>query len=497
MAKTKKKDAEKGPEVHDLVMDLLGDSKDAATSGNGYLLGDHAQHTWGIEVPTIAAQYGLGGTDVLPAQRWYSVSGPPKSMKSTLQIEISCWYALAGGFSRYIDSEEKSSASMFTAMTWWRFLSPDDPFTDSQGNFCHYPDEVERDPETGMPVNMDHELREILIPVSTDPHVVHAKKRMVYTDVPSIDEWQIKFSQTIEWARNMVDKYPERREPGGRVPIYSVIDSLTGKDYENNISAIAKEGHAPERSFSGAARANMIASYIRTVSFRGTCMSGGYVRHLTSNITDGSFASKFEDKEKEAGGSLANFQASVSLRLKKGSPISLASHPAMPIQGPPVEGYPCTIECAFSCLGPDIKRKVVVDVLWQHVETPDGSVRQIMVYDWHGALARLLYADKYGPNKSDAPKYKKDRLDKALYFVSAKANHVKCEALLTPEEDALSKEERDKAAVMHFTEFGRRIEASPKYSKAIQRYLGITSYPKVQEAEIDWTPPSRKEKEKD
>lgn len=484
MAKAKQPEP---PALDDLALDLMTGSQDKATSDKGYLIGDLHNQTWGVSIPHIAVQYGFGGSTVFPARRWYGVSGKPKSTKSTFQIQMSCWFAEQGGFSRYIDAEEKASATMFDAMTWWKYLRPDDPYTDSEGNFCSYPADVERDPETGYPLDMDHPDRVVLIPVNPDEVQQGVQRRLIYTPVTSIDQYQERFIETLNWARDMVSKHPERREKGSRVPIYTVIDSLTGRDYEANVIDIEKEGHAPERSFSGAARANMISSFIRSISFSGTVMSGGYVRHLGTVIGDGSFASKFEDKTKEGGGENSNYQASVNLRFTKWGEFQRASHPAVPVKGPPVEGYSVGIECHFSCVGPDIKRKIHVDVMWQYVDMPDGSSRQIMLYDWEGALGRLLYEQKYGSNK--VPSYQQERLNNAIYFVAAKADHVKCEALLTPEENALPKEQRDKAMIMHFHDFGRRIQENPEVAKAVQRYLGITTYPTVQDADICWTVP--------
>ena len=463
--------------LHSLADSLLGTAKDRATSEKGYLLGDHAQHTWGITIPCLIFQYVIGGSNILPAQRFVATSGAPKSMKSTLQIEILTWYAYNQGFGRYIDAEEKSSASMFEAMTWWKFLSPEDPYTDAEGNFCFYPESVERDSE-GWPVDMNHPDRVILIPVNPDPEVQQGGKRLIYTKCSSIDEWQDRFTETVKWAQAMVADNPDRKALGARVPIHAVIDSVTGADYIGNTEDILKEGHAQERSFSGAARANKIGSYLRAMSLRGTCMSAGLVRHLTTNIGDGSFASKFEDKEKEAGGSLSNFQSSVSLRLKKGGKIDAAGHPA---RSKAHLSRSVTIKTNFSCLGPDVDKVVTVDVIWQHVEMPNGETRQIMTYDWHGALGRYLWAKKYEKSKKDFA-YGIERLNKAVYFVKGKTNHVKCEALQTEEELEAKKE-------LNFTEFGRRIEAHPEIRKAVARYLNITQYPDVQGADIDWTTP--------
>ena len=303
-----------------------------------------------------------------------------------------------------------------------------------------------------------------------------------------LDEWQDKVTELVHGARDIVVKHPITQEPGHRVPIFGVIDSITGSETDESMQAMEKEGHAKDRGYEGASRANKIGSFLRALQFGGTCLSMGIVRHLTQAISDGSFASKFDDKEKEAGGSLANFKASVSLRLNKGGKFSMAEHPAMPLQGPPVEGYPVRMECKFSCLGPDINRSAFIDVMWQFVELPNGSPRQIIVYDWGGALAQLLYRKKYGEHKAFA--YDIDRLEKVLMFTEGpKTNTVRCPEL-AKEGDPVTKDDKP---YMCFTEFGKRIEANPEIAKRVCRFLNISDYPSFQEAEIDWTPPQHTE----
>jgi hypothetical protein len=481
---------------------LLGKSREDATSQSGYLLGDHAKHSWGLRLAHIVFMHVIGGSNVFPLRRMLAVSGAPKSMKSTLEIELGTWFAAAGGYFKYIDNESKSSASMFDAMTWWKFLAPglmytindgapDEkqyPLVDSQGNFCHYPASVPRN-EDGWPLDMDHKDREILIQPSADPMVQTASQRVVYKKTESIDEWQDQVTDLVHGARDIVVKHPITQEPGHRVPIFGVVDSITGSETDETMQAMEKEGHAKDRGYEGASRANKIGSFLRALQFGGTCLSMGIVRHLTQNIGDGSFASKFDDKEKEAGGSLANFKASVSLRLSKGSKFGYEKDPCMPVQGPPVEGYPVRMECKFSCLGPDINRSAFVDVMWQFVEMPNGASRQIIVYDWGSALANLLYRKKYGEHT--AYQYDIDRLDQALLFTAGpKANTVCC-PLLAREGDP---ETKDGKQYMTFTAFGSRIEANPEVAKAIRRFLNISDYPSFQEAEIDWTPPQHTEK---
>lgn len=478
---------------------LLGATKEGAATQNGYLLGDHAKHSWGIRLRHIIFMHVIGGANVFPLRRMLATSGAPKSMKSTLQIELGTWVAMAGGFFRYIDNESKSSASMFTAMTWWKFLAPGmlyemadgttRPLVDSKGNFCHYPDTVPRD-EIGWPIDMDHAERQVLIPCATDPMCLTGASRCSYKKTESIDEWQDEVTGIVKAARAMVVDHPVTQDENHRVPIYGVVDSVTGSETDGAMQDMETEGHAKDRGFEGAARANKIGSYLRAMQFGGTCLSMGIVRHLTTAISDGSFGSKFDDKEKEAGGSMSNFKASVSLRLGKGGKISAAEHPAMPVQGPPVEGYPVRIECKFSCLGPDINRNASVDVLWQFVELPNGESRQIIVYDWGGALGNLLHRKKYGEHK--AYSYDIDRLNKAIEFTTGpKANTVYCDAL-AKEGDSLDKNDRP---YLTFTEWGKRIEADPVIAQKVCRFLNISEYPDFQAAEIDWTPPQHTQKE--
>lgn len=478
---------------------LLGKSREDATSQTGYLLGDHAKHSWGIRLRHLIFAHAIGGANVFPIRRMIATSGLPKSMKSTLQIELGTWFAEAGGYFKYFDNESKSSASMFTAMTWWKFLAPGTeyidtngnhyPLVDAEGNFCYYPESVPRG-DNGWVLDMNHPDRVIMIKPSADLMVRTAGSRVVYKKTESVDEWQDEVTEFIQSSRDIITSHPITQEPGHRVPIYGVIDSITGSETAEAMTAMEKEGHAKDRGYEGAARANKIGSFFRAMQFGGTCLSMGIVRHMTTAISDGSFASKFDDKHKESGGSLADFKASVSLRLSKGGKLGMAEHPAMPVQGPPVEGYPVWLECKFSCLGPDINRSAQVDVLWQFVELPNGEPYQIISYDWGGALARLLHGKKFGKNK--AYSFDIDRLDKAIAFTEGPSvNTVRCAELAMPGDP----EDKNDKPYMSFTVFGNRIEANPDISKRICHFLNITNYPDLQSAEIDWTPPQHTVKE--
>lgn len=394
-----------------LVQQALKALNSGATSTKAYQLGSHREHTWGILVPTLAFQWLIGGSSVFPAQRFLSLSGLAGSLKSTLGIEIATWFAMQGGISSYIDNESKSSASMFDAMTWWR-------------------------------------LNEEQL------------SRLFYKEVANMEEWMGVLTELIKFAQQV--GYGKK---GERLPVFALIDSLTGKAALAEQEAVADEGFAASRGFP--TRAAAITRYLETMQLTGTLMSIGYVRHLKQAI-DGS--GHGPPQNKETGGSAAQFKASLSIRLAKGKPISLADHPALPHRDTTVDGYEVFMESNKSCLGPD-KRRLTVDVVWQYVMQEDGTTRQIMVYDWAGALGRLLWGMKYGDDKTKLYQQDIERLKTALEFSNPKAKLINCEELGL--EGA------------NLTEFGRAIEANPAVREKISRFLMISQYNDIQVVDLE------------
>jgi hypothetical protein len=76
----------------------------------------------------------------------------------------------------------------------------------------------------------------------------------------------------------------------------------------------------------------------------------------------------------------------------------------------------------------------------------------------------------------------KERLDSAVKFTELKAGYVKC--------DALGIENGS------YTEFGKAINDNPDVRAAVVRYLGITKFPDVQDADIDYDAGNVVEKKK-
>ncbi len=414
-----KKDKSVQPlEAEGLAADLLNTMNQLSTSTKAYVLGDHAEHTWGIPIPNLAFQWVIGGSNVFPCQRYLSISGPPKSFKSTLAVQLGVWHVQAGGIYVPIDNESKTSATMLEAMTWWCL------------------DEAQQ-------------------------------RRILFKETKSVEEWQKIATGIIEKAQ----KDPERPK-GARVPIYLAVDSLMGTAAEEAQEALMKEGHAEARGYPLEVMA--VTNWFKRISLTGTTMSVGYVRQLKEAMNAGHGGPQF----KETGGAQAAFACSLSLRVTKSqTPDSFATHAALPHPNIPGEGYTLWLKSDLSCLGPD-KRTLAVDVIWQYVDqeyTDEAGEkrnrrRQIMVYDWAGALGRLLFQTKYDDKKKGYTA-EIDQLNEALFFSQAKHNRIKCEKL--------------GLECATFTEFGLAIEANPEVRQRISDYLNISQYRTVQEADID------------
>ncbi len=398
--------------VHDITAALLEDLAKDGTSGKTILAGDLGQNTWGLEIPTVAFQWLIGGSTKLPGQRYIALSGEQKSMKSTLLKEFGCWFQAAGGLYDDIDNEGKTSDTMFDAMSNWRA----------------------KQLEAGR-----HHL------AATD----------------SIEEWQNHISLVVKKFQKIGP-----RPKGQRIPILIGLDSLTGKGLKASQENLQKEGHAEARSFDAAAAANSVTQFIQNLNLRGTTATICIVRHLTEKIGD---TAGYGPKKSETGAKRVNYQHSVNLRLAKVETLKMASHPSQLADGPAIQGYRVKISPEASCIGPTIGREVEVDILWQFLVEEDGSRRQVMWYDWHGALGDLLMNMKYDPKKK-VSEFERNLLDKAVFFVGS-GKKIKCEELGLVDASA--------------TELGKAIENNPVVRARVQNFLGIKHYPDIQDAEIE------------
>lgn len=409
--------------VDDVTQSLIGVLNKSGNGSDAYLQNDHKLRTNGLRIPHLAFQWLVGGVDVLPMQRCIGISGIPKSFKSTLNIEIGNWFLKAGGLHVAIDNEGKTSAEMLRAMTAY------------------------------------------------DPEVAAlAAKRRVFKETGTVEQWQNIVTDAIKMARKTAD-----RPKGQRIPIYTSIDSLNGKSSESLQAKLQKEGSAEDRGYP--LDAMKISRFFKALSLLGTTMNLGYVQHMMQDIGAQGYNGPVM---KEAGAVIASYMSSVHLRVAKGKAVDTkATHFSAPQVGPPIEGYTLRLKTERSCLGPD-QRHLDVDILWQYVEKDDGTIEQVMWYDWDGALSRLLVYIQYG-DKNGYTKYEVNKLVEALKFSQPKANKINCAELGLVEAS--------------FSEFGKKIRTTPETLAKLTRYFNIASYPDVQEADLNLTAPPEEEVE--
>lgn len=413
MARPKKSDQTTASSVDDLALSLQDTLSAHATSSRALLQGDLAVKTWGVPIPALAFQWLIGGSNVLPAQRYITVSGLPKSFKSTLSIEFGNWFIMDGGLHVQVDTESKTSPTMLDSMTW------------------KYPNAL-----------------------------VSGGKRRLYKPVQSIDEWQKQVVELVDFA-----KANASRPKGSRVPILCTIDSLSGTTTEGKIEALMDEGAAKERDFP--VEAMKISRFLSALKLTDTTMNVSAVQHLMQDLSaDASYGGP---KFREKGAMAMRFGTSVNMRVVKGQGVRMASHEGAPMQGPPVEGYTLYITTECSCVGPDGNR-LAVDILWQYIEDEAGNERQVMWYDWEGALGRMLRDCKYS-DKVKLYEYEKEQLDKAVYFTQPKANRINCEALGLKEASLY--------------QFGKAIQDNPEVRARVSKYLKIAQFPEIQQADIE------------
>lgn len=284
-----------------------------------------------------------------------------------------------------------------------------------------------------------------------------AAKRRLFKEATSIERWQEQVLASLKFAKTVAD-----RPAGSRIPIYISIDSLNGRSSESSQARLMKEGFVEDRGFP--VDAMKITRFFKSLSLSGTLATIGYVQHLVQDL---SAAQTYGGPVmKESGAVIAAYQSSIHIRVSKGRALQTkATHPSAPRPDVPVDGYTLWLTAERSCLGPD-RRTISVDVLWQYVDE-DGQPVQYMWYDWDGALGRLLIDLKYGDR---LVKHERDALEQALVFTQVKSQRVSCDELgldhATP------------------TEFGRAIASHPDVAARIKRFLGISSYPTVQHADV-------------
>lgn len=416
MAKEKK--SATAAEPHDLIADLVGTLNQKSTSETAWLQGDEANSLWGVPIPYLIFAWLNGSCGVIPCQRYIGVSGEEKSFKSTLVTEIGNWFINASGVHLHWDSEHKLNKgeknTTIDALTWWNGI---------------------------------------------------AKKRArVVKNCASIAEWQDLTTAAIVHNRTKVNPRP----PGKRMPVLVTVDSLTGRSTEGADANIRKEGHAEERGYPVAA--NQVTQYLEALNLLGTTVTVSWVQHMKQAMETDNYGNAIF---KEKGAKASQFACSLHLRVScVQTPIRRAAHPSAPYEGT-VEGHTIWISTARTCVGPG-KRAIPVDLLWQYTKDPEtGQNRQVMWFDWYGALGvtlcRMQYDENFKPKLFEGDK---EKLKAALKFSEEKKDVVNCKEL--------------GLEGVSYHEFGKAIENNPEVRARIADFLGITAYPSVQDTEIDF-----------
>ena len=361
--------------------DLLIESLNKKSLGtNAYLQGDLGKHTYGVPIPYLAAIYLLGGMNVLPISRYFGVSGEEKSFKSTLQVEFGNWFLMAGGMHLLLDPEQKTSATMLDAMTWWDDRIPPD--------------------------------------------------RRIYKACRSIDEWQVQVTTAIKIMRAQ-GPVPK----GQRVPVYIVVDGMTSKGTESQMANLEKEGEAAERGYPVAAAKTTY--FLESLNLLGTTCAVGWVQHMKAEIEQDSYGGT---KYKEKGAKASQFACSTHLRVTKWSGgLNFAEFPGAPSPSTPVTGYELYVKCVRSSVG-ESDHSLILPVLWQHIPQESGETRQAMWFDWYGALGALLLSMKYNDKHKPRALYAQEKaaLAEVVDFSQPHVGKVTCKKYGL--EDALATE---------------------------------------------------------
>jgi hypothetical protein len=395
-----------------LAESLFLELQKSSTSSTGYLQGDAANSMWGVPIPCLAFAYLIGGSSVVPGQRYLGLSGAEKSFKSTLAMEIGNWFIANNGAHIHLDTELKIAKgdrnSTVDALSWWNGIAE--------------------------------------------------KRSRIIQGCASVSEWQKLATRTVEFNRGQA---ADQKKPGSRRPVLVTIDSLSGRQTEDADRDLRREGAAPERGFPVAA--NQATNYLETLNLLGTTVTVSWVQHMKEKIEQDNGKGK---QYKEKGASASRFSCSTHIRAQAAAtPVRAASWPTAPFEGVPVEGRTIYLKTPLTCVGPG-NRSAAVNILWQY----DEDNHQAMWFDWYGALGNLLLYMKY----TDKTVFKadKDRLEATLHFTQPSAGRVTCQELGL-----------DKATA---TEFGHLIETTPELRARVAKFLRITEYPTIQEADIDF-----------
>lgn len=169
-----------------------------------------------------------------------------------------------------------------------------------------------------------------------------ARMNLILSEVSSIDAWT---SEVLSWkkkSQKFLDKDPEER-----VPILTVVDSLTGRGTQGEQDKAEKQGVAA-RGFSEAAMA--ISKFFKAFTYAGQLFSLFHIQHAKKSQDQ---YARGDDQFVANGGDEPRFNANYHFRILRSADFKFADY----------EGRDMTVKFVKSFLGP-AKRMISVRVIW-------------------------------------------------------------------------------------------------------------------------------------
>lgn len=244
----------------------------------------------------------IGGVNGIPAMGTLGCDGPSGNFKTALAWEHLKWTIQAKGVGIYIDNEERPNPQYLRSM------------------ICDLPFE--------------------------------ARLNLIFESSTSIEEWQDK---VMGWKKKSM-KFSEK-EPDNRVPMFVVVDSLTGRGTQGEQDIAKKKGIAP-RGFSDTALS--ISKFYKSFSREDDLFTLFHVQHSKKSMDPYAHG---DDEIVASGGTEPRYNASYHFRSSSVKEAKAASYPGA---DGAVYIRDITLKCVKSSLG-DNKRKLTVRACWEYV----------------------------------------------------------------------------------------------------------------------------------
>lgn len=283
-----------------------------------YIAPEHEKAHYGILLPSFALQY-LLTSNALLFEKIVGLSGEKGSGKSALGYEFARMMAMAGGMAADVETENKSNPILIRSF---------------MREFSHF-------------------------------FKFHRAKTM---------------EQAQERLTSLLTEY-KKLCPNKDVPLYILLDSLTGNKAEETIEKFTEDGHG-DRSFSK--EALIIAQFFGVVGdfISGFPISLVYTVHQKVKVETGGFKGH-GDQTRTPGGSAPDFMATWHIKVQRIASMKSKSE----------SGNTLKLTTQKNSMGED-RRSIEVDYRWETFADENGNPDQKSWFDWAKADCDLLAGDK-------------------------------------------------------------------------------------------------------